>query len=314
MEVKSYFCVCSNTVFYVVFWMFIVVHTFGFRILINETAGKWRQVERCSYSGKDLVFLRRSIVLSLTSFSSVKGLYARCGQVKCIPLCTRRKVATLVFNGHTLKRRLLHLEVIRARNIRRWNTGGYITTQLNTGEYITTQLSTGGYITTQLSTGGYITTQLSTGGYITTQLNTGVYITTQLNTGGYITTQLNTGGYITTQLNTGGYITTQLNTGGYITTQLNTGGYITTQLNTGGYITTKLNRTLSKYSLFIHVGLVATAPLRFIMSAYPCTSLSVCSSVCLSAYVKCEDHSTNLFEILYCQLLCKSIPRNYKLG
>jgi len=112
--------------------------------------------------------LRGSIVFSLTSFASVKWLYPRCGQVKCIPLCTRHKVATLVFNGRILKWGLLHFKVIRARTAPRWNTGGNITTQLNT--------------------------------------------------------------------------------------------------------------TLSKYSLFMHVGLVVKAPLIFIMSAYPCASLSVCQS------------------------------------
>ena len=78
------------------------------------------------------MFLRGSIVFSLTSVASVKGPYPHCGQVKCIPLCTRHKVATLVFNGRILKGRLLHFEVMRARTVRRWNTSRYITTQLNT--------------------------------------------------------------------------------------------------------------------------------------------------------------------------------------
>ena len=77
------------------------------------------------------MFLRGSVVPSLTSVASIKWLYPHCGQVKCIPLCARSNVTALEFNGRILKWRLLHLEIIRARNARRLNTGGYITTQLN---------------------------------------------------------------------------------------------------------------------------------------------------------------------------------------
>ena len=54
--------------------------------------------------------------------------------------------------------------------------------------------------------------------------------------------------------------------------------------------------------------------LRFIKSSHTCASLSVCPPVCLSTFVTCDAHSMNLCEILYWRLLCKSNPKNYKLG
>jgi len=63
--------------FSVVFCMVRAVHKFDFRLVINETYNKWRQVDSSSCGDTRFMFLTGFICFHLTVVASVKEIYPR---------------------------------------------------------------------------------------------------------------------------------------------------------------------------------------------------------------------------------------------